>query len=168
MYPFPLMVRARGIAASDRAPYTSVPVGPSCRQRSTNSDGYRRPVTGRGFEDGWFILIWLSLKGKFAFPSHSANPFPPRAFSARPSWSARGRFIGGRQLGTMGIDLFGAQSTWRSHGAHHAREGIFKGNRRFPLERRFFWYFSFAGERKVQRNATFKSNAPINTNLAGG
>jgi hypothetical protein len=32
-----------------------------------------------------------------------------------------------------------------------SREGIFKGNRRFPLERRFFWYFSFAGERKVHK-----------------
>ncbi len=29
-------------------------------------------------------------------------------------------------------------------------------------------YFSFAGERKVQRNVTFKSNAPINTNLNKG
>ena len=29
-------------------------------------------------------------------------------------------------------------------------------------------YFSFLVERKVQRNVTFKSNAPINTNLNKG
>ena len=113
----------------------------------TNSDGHSRPAEGRGFEDGWFVLIWFISKGEFWVPLLSANTFPPRAFSARPSWSAR--------LPT--IRPYGNGCVWRAiivakPRRAPSREGIFKGNRRFLLERRLFWYFSLAAERKVHKS----------------
>ena len=160
MYPFPLMVGARGTAAFDCAPYTPIPIAPSCRQLSTNSDSHGRRVVGRGFQDGRLILICLFSKGKLQFFISWCKYLPTsRVLCATELVDSC------RQLGTTGIGVYGAQSTWRSHGAHHAREGIFKVNRRFPLERRLFWYFSPAGGRKVQRNVTFKSNPPINPNV---
>ena len=50
---------------------------------------------------------------------------------------------------------------------HHAREGIFKGNRRFPLERRFFWYAEPVRARRLslEKEKYIKTNKQINPNL---
>ena len=90
MYPFPLMMRARGEAAFDCAPYTPASTGPSCRQACRPT----RMVTEGLPRVGVLTTVGLSYlgffqKGNFAFPSCSANTFPSRASSARPSWSAR-------------------------------------------------------------------------------
>jgi len=151
---------------------------------STNSVAQRRREVERYLHREKELKIPLWGEAKLRQTNRLQNPCPRQACCDHPSWSARGRFIGGRQLGTMGMDLFGAQSnaavpnlgkyslqiersarniSERRHKllnlcdvlhavAHHERKRDPKGrNLGFSLWRRFFWYFSFAGERKVQR-----------------
>ena len=146
------MMRARGTAAFDCAPYKPKAIRPSCRPptcRHVDQLGQsRQACRGQGFLRR---LAYLDL----AFPKREITVFLPLVRT--PSHLARSlRDRVGchawQQLGATGTGVYGARSTWRSRVRPPSREGIFKGNHRFPLERRLFWYFSLAVERKVHKN----------------
>ena len=72
-----------------------------------------------------------------------------------------------RQLGTTGIGVFGAQSSWRSHGAHHGGKGFSRETVGFLLNGASFGTFLSLEKEKYSETLHSNSNpnSPINTNL---